>query len=465
MTQVFISYSRKDLAFVERLAKDLKAAGLEVWYDLSGLEGGDEWGKVIQAAIRKSQFFVVVLSPNSIKGRWVEREFLFAENLNLKIIPLLYADCELPLWALNMHFIDMRGKNYALRFEDLLKVLGVKRVVEPKVESVLPVQETAPSLPKVASQPRKKRKLSPAWIITPLGLAVVIAFGVWGIPPLAARLATDTATPTRTPPPTAMFPHAPRIGSTWTRPADGMLMIYVPEGNFNMGSNNGFSDEQPVHTVYLDAFWIDQTEVTNAMYASCVSAGACQPPGFYLSSTRSSYYNNSQYADYPVIYVNWVSASAYCAWAGARLPSEAEWEKAARGTDGRTYPWGNDFSCYNGNFDDETQIDSYVIEGGPDCDGYIDTSPAGSFLSGASPYGVLDMAGNVWEWVADRYDPDYYAKSPASNPTGPISGNWAFRGGSWGSIDNGIRSASRHGFADYVTSDDLGFRCSLDASP
>ena len=126
MTQVFISYSRKDLVFVERLAKDLQAAGLQVWYDLSGLAAGTRWGKEIQSAIQQSQIFVVVLSPNSIDSEWVEKEFMYANSLKRKIIPLFYQPCETPLWFINLHFIDVQGDNYDSHFWIILKAMGVK---------------------------------------------------------------------------------------------------------------------------------------------------------------------------------------------------------------------------------------------------------------------------------------------------------------------------------------------------
>ena len=139
MTQVFISYSRKDLAFVERLAEDLQAAGLDVWYDLSGLDGGTRWGREIQNAIQQSQIFVVVLSPNSIDSEWVEKEFMYANSLKRKIIPLLYQPCETPMWFINLHFIDVQGTNYDRHFWIILKAMGVKpedmkKVVQPAAE-------------------------------------------------------------------------------------------------------------------------------------------------------------------------------------------------------------------------------------------------------------------------------------------------------------------------------------------
>ncbi len=186
----------------------------------------------------------------------------------------------------------------------------------------------------------------------------------------------------------------PAAGDTMTRPEDGMVMVHVPAGAFEMGSDDGYDDEKPVHTVYLDAYWIDRTEVTNAQYRRCVQAGECRES----ACAGDGAYNG---ADQPVVCVSWDDAAAYCEWAGGRLPMEAEWEKAARGTDGRAFPWGNEFDCRKGNFDDETELDDYTVPGGPDCDGYDRTAPVGSYAAGASPYGALNMAGNVREWVSD----------------------------------------------------------------
>ncbi len=250
------------------------------------------------------------------------------------------------------------------------------------------------------------------------------------------------------------------IGSAMVSPKDGMLLVYVPEGEFEMGSDEN-EDEKPIHTVYLDSFWIDQTVVTNGMYAKCMEAGVCEPPSSTGSSTRSDYYGNPDYDEYPVLNVNWDQAHAYCQWAGRRLLTEAEWEKGARGTGGQKYPWGDGDIAGNllNSADSNTSYDwsDTTID-----DGYADTAPVGSYPDGASPYGALDMAGNVWEWVADWYDENYYSNSPDTNPTGPSSGvDRVLRGSSWYEPGVRARSADRGKSNPMHAGNSFGFRCSL----
>ena len=298
-----------------------------------------------------------------------------------------------------------------------------------------------------------KRWIPVAVLLALLGIGLAALATSTHTPRLTAtRTATPTATNTSNPTPIAPTKTSiPAPGATQVSAKDGMVLVYVPAGDFLMGSTDSDpqaqSDEKPQHRVSLDAYWIDRTEVTNAMYALCVSAGACQPPGNTSSYTRINYYGNSQYADYPVIYVDWKNAQAYCGWVGRRLPTEAEWEKAARGTDGRIYPWGNgspSSSLLNYNFD------------------FGNTTVVGNYPSGASPYGALDMAGNVWEWVADWYDSSYYANSPSSNPTGPALGQYrVLRGGSWNYEKEYVRSAGRNWDGPAVSGGFIGFRCAL----
>jgi formylglycine-generating enzyme required for sulfatase activity len=232
-----------------------------------------------------------------------------------------------------------------------------------------------------------------------------------------------------------------------------MTLLCVPAGEFLMGSTDADADaeddEKPQHTVYLDAFWIDRTEVTKDQYQQCVAEGQCAAPG--CSGTGGG--------GHPVVCVWWGDARDYCAWAGRRLPTEAEWEKAARGTDGRKYPWGNEVPDVRRlNFCDYNCV--YDWKDNAVNDGYADAAPVGSYAAGASPYGALDMAGNVGEWVADWYDAKYYASSQAQNPQGSSSTSMRIlRGGSWIDGQRGVRAARRSsGFTDNRSVTD-GFRC------
>ena len=280
------------------------------------------------------------------------------------------------------------------------------------------------------------------------------------ISPSEIRVSSLTTTPLPAKTAAATLTTTPIVSSK-----DEMGLIYIPAGEFIMGSNRDepyfWGAEAPKHNVYLDAFWIYRTEVTNKMYRACVQEKACPRPVQPRSYTRNDYYDNSQYDDYPVIYVTYHSALAYCQWIGGRLPTEAEWKKAARGTDGRLFPWGNGELKNNlANFCD-TGCPSDEVETGLN-DGYRDTAPAGSFPDGASPCGALDMAGNVLEWVGDWFQIEYYSSSPFENPLGLASGTrQGIRGGSWLSERSGLRPAARASLKPDNSLNILGFRCAI----
>jgi len=254
--------------------------------------------------------------------------------------------------------------------------------------------------------------------------------------PSKTPLPTKTPIPSETPLPT-VTPEGD-IGSTWVRPKDRMAMVYVPKGVFSMGSDLGEADEQPVHDVYLDAFWIDQTEVTYTKYANFAPSRSGQSPA-----------QN----------VTWEQASAYCTWVGSRLPTEAEWEKAARSPDERTYPWGNQNPAGDlVNFADVKSRLSWADISVND--GYDNVAPVGSYPAGASVYGALDMAGNLAEWVNDWYDETYYSASSLDNPLGPADGFFrALRGGSWYGTADSLRTTDRSWYIPEGGTNYVGFRC------
>lgn len=237
-------------------------------------------------------------------------------------------------------------------------------------------------------------------------------------------------------------------------------MVYIPSGVFQMGCdpdrNAGLDctdmDETPLHSVYLTTFWMDKTEVTNARYAQCVTAGGCNQPANISSVTRSDYYTNPDYAKFPVINVTWHDASAFCAWAGKRLPTEAEWEKASRGVmDTRPYPWGDEEpSCATANILGCTGIPA-------------DTSEVGSYPAGASPLSVQDMIGNALEWVNDWYQFEYYENSPYINPPGPDTGDYkGLRGGAFDiNLPYYLRLPFRNNAAPDTYENFVGFRCAV----
>jgi formylglycine-generating enzyme required for sulfatase activity len=285
-------------------------------------------------------------------------------------------------------------------------------------------------------------------------------------------------------------------GDLFVEPVTGMVFVPVPAGEFGMGStekeadaalalcnasygnceHGWFANEQPQHTVTLDAYWIGQTEVTNAQFQQFVDAGGYAAERYWSAEgwqvrsdagwegSRCLEDDNVNAPDQPVVCVSWHEAEAYTRWlsevsgAAIRLPTEAEWEKAARGTDGRTFPWGDLFDGSRLNFCDVNCEANWKDETYDD--GYAYTAPVGSYAEGASPYGALDMGGNVWEWVNDRYDGSYYSQSPSENPQGPATGKIRLlRGGSWYFSDSFVRSAIRYYFApddwDFI----IGFRC------
>jgi formylglycine-generating enzyme required for sulfatase activity len=317
-----------------------------------------------------------------------------------------------------------------------------------------------------AGPQQKRKKASGVVLLWLLGLSIACFFiavgsAIWLLSTL------EYVEPTAEPVFVVRSTFTPQAAATPT-PAAPLLeypQVLIPAGEFTMGIDpqvalaecqalnttacdlSWFEAEGPAHKVYLDSFLIDVYEVTNARYAACVEAGECPYPGMGNSQTRSNYYSRPEYADYPLVYTTWEMAQAYCEWRGGRLPSEAEWEKAAQGgLEGTLYPWGNERpDCGRVNFND-----------GKSCIG--DTSKVGSYAS--NPYGLYDIAGNVWEWVQDYYLADYYLISPYENPPGPETGSaHVVRGGSWNNEEIYMRTSVRYFALPTKTLSLLGFRC------
>jgi len=306
------------------------------------------------------------------------------------------------------------------------------------------------------------RRIVPVMLIGLVGLGWVGGQGLAGAnEPGPATAEPVPVTPDPGPPKPAEPPRRPAHRSPAkqaavrsTPPAaitgqDGAPMVLVPAGEFTMGSDEGDDDEQPVHRVVLDGFYLDTFEVTNGRFAKFVAAIQSEPPwGFADQETPVVD------AERPVRWVNWLEATGYCLWAGKRLPTEAEWEKAARGPEGRVYPWGNEPPT-------AAQAVFGLKEGGA-----ATVSPIGDHPQGRSPYGVQDLAGNLYEWVSDWYDDAFYATAPLRNPRGPGAGSTKVqRGGSYINSPYRLRAAFRTKGDPTEHDPHVGFRCAQDGPP
>ncbi len=297
-----------------------------------------------------------------------------------------------------------------------------------------------------------KLRISQALVVTPTPTPAMTlpsdSIPIGTIIPMRTPLSSPPTTSMATFTPTSAL--VPGVTRQLERDKTKSVMVYVPAGRFVMGNNDSggryFDLDEPKHDVILNTFWMDRTEVTNSQYRQCVTEGWCTAPSQSDSQTRSSYYDNLDFADYPVIQVKWYQAEIFCKWVGKRLPTEAEWERAARGDTKSVYPWGDWIDCACANY--------------LSCVG--DTSKVGRYPAGASPYGVLDMIGNVWEWVADWYGSSYYLSlaTPVANPPGPDSGRQRVRrGGAWNEREGIGRVSDRFYGAEDDATYNVGFRC------
>ena len=464
MSHIFISYSHKDKEYVHKLQEALQTEGFDAWID-GRIDYGDEWLKVIQKNLDECDAFIIVMSKNSFSSDMVQNEVTRARDKKKPIFPLLL-DGENWLVVQAKQFVDVRDKS--LPTEKFYKRL---ESVTPRKKSV--ISPPPPKKPLISKNDitRFVSKLFP--LIRYAGILLVIGAILWvgslAIPFIATLNPTSTATiaftltsqsitpsqiletvqPSRTSTitttPTKNFTPTATPLPTEIADAKGVSMMLVPAGEFTMGSDDYDSWESPAHMVYVDTLYIDKYEVTNALYKMCVEVGACIQPNDIVR------YANPKYNNHPVVYVNWKMSSAYCEWRGARLPTEAEWEKAARGTSNSTYPWGEAIDCSYANY--------YGANG--NCVG--DTTEVGKYENGKSVYGVYDMAGNVYEWVSSLsksypYDIDD-GREDQDSPLKRI-----VRGGSWNNIKESIRSTKRTEAIPLNFNYYYGFRCARDAT-
>jgi formylglycine-generating enzyme required for sulfatase activity len=391
--QVFISHATAaDGEFAQRLAGDLRRLGVKVWIAPESIRTGESWVKAIERGLRESSHVVIVLTPAALASKWVEKETDVAiareRRGQIEIIPLSVEECEIPLLLSSYQMVFFR-QGYEAGLSRLARDLGL---------SVAPT-EPAPA-------PRQASERVP-------------------VPEVVS--------------PTVVEPREPFEPE----------LILVPAGEFLMGSDpekdeDAFADELPQHTLYLPDYYLAKTPVTNAQYAAFAEATDHKPPGHWKGGKP-----DRGKEDHPVVYVSWRDAVDYCNWLAQvtgkayRLPSEAEWEKGARGTDGRIYPWGNEWNPERCN----------SFEGGPK-----ETTPVGAYLQGASPYGLLDMAGNVWEWTRslwgkDKEKPDFkYPYKLDDGRENLKAGDNIYRvvrGGAFYNNGTGVRCAFRDGFDPY----------------
>ncbi len=420
MARVFISYSRTDEKFARRLATDMARLGADVWIDVEDIPAGMDWSNAIQEGLDTGDVMLLILSPKSCASPNVEEEWKYFKAQGKPIIPIWLEPCKIHYQLRNLQYIDFHTQDYdpaLVQLQAALKQAGIEIS-----GAVLP-----------SPRPTRRRTY---WAVG-AGMALIL-IGVVAI--IWSSLDGDDGD--------EGDDQAARTPTSTLREElfSGIPFVYVAEGCFEMGRDDGKENEAPAHPVCLAAFWMGKTEVTNAQYKLCVEAGACTPP-----ADRTDY-DNPDYASYPVVHVKWDQAQAYAAWVGGHLPTEAQWEYAARGPEEWTYPWGaEDPSC---------EVANIKIDVAP-CVGEATT--AGSYPGGASWAGALDMGGNVWEWTADWYDKNYYNEvivtGEDTNPDGPDAGDYrVIRGGSYLSKPEFLVATYRTWTNPAMARDNIGFR-------
>ncbi len=422
VNDIFISYARENELAAQRLAEAFEARGRSVWRD-DKIAVGARYREVIQEALNQSACVVVIWSKAAVRSDWVLGEADSGRQRGV-LVPVRIDDCEPGLEFRQLQTADLSGWKGELTAPEFLRVAQ-------RIDALLGLSGAESNDPLViAGKTPSRRKLIAA---VSSGAVVLGLVSAW----LLAR-------------------HDPPLPASIV--AGGVTMALVPAGEFQIGiAQAPAGHDHPARMVELDAFYIDQFEVSNGHFARYVEL---------FGDSRSARERCTSAPTEPVCGVSWNTAKAYCEWLDKRLPTEAEWEKAARGTDNRHYPWGNaPPAAGTANFCD-LRCASTLLQDSTKDDGFAAAAPVDAFAGGRSPYGVYNMAGNVWEWVQDWYDDSYHDRAPHTNPVNlrqADSTGRVVRGGSWNSKAEFLRSDSRSWRSPDAPNDYVGIRCAMPA--
>jgi formylglycine-generating enzyme len=416
LRRIFLSYAYEDSLLAHRLANDLRAHKFDIWIAPTSIQPGERWVRAIDRGLGESGTCLTLLSPSAIESAWVKSETEFAlqaqQRGDGRIVPIMARTCQvgdLSNLLTTIQYVDFRT-DYDAALRSLVQALQT-----PGQQPVISANDIGQTVPQLPPKPHAVKR-SQVWpmltrrklLLGGGGLALTGMVGAAVIVSSAVRSPLGVAARNDDPLQVRLTP-------------DLLLpLVRVPAGEFIMGSDKAKddlarADEFPQRIVFLSEYLIGRYEVTNAQYA------------VYAAARKILFRIPEDKGDHPVVTITWDNAADFCVWlselTGRRffLPTEAQWEKAARGTDGRIYPWGNEFDAVKANTKED---------GGDVSTPYGAYSPAGD-----SPYGAADMSGNVWEWCADWYDEKAYAAVPTKSikdPTGPEVGTYrVIRGGSW----------------------------------
>ncbi|MEP7285312.1 MAG: SUMF1/EgtB/PvdO family nonheme iron enzyme [Chloroflexota bacterium] len=481
MAHIFVSYSRTDEDFARKLAEALSELGADIWIDVDDIPVGLNWSTAIQEGLDRSELMILIISPESMASTQVAKEWQFYLDEAKPILPVVLRSAHIHYQINPLQRIDFEKTDFPrafIRLQTALKRNGVVLKNSGNIPDTLeqtrpdPMALTPPPPVQAAPPPNRTPLIIGVIVavIVILGAAVALLGSAANRPtPTAteavALAATSTATPTSVATAVVTNSATPTVPPTLEAGAPrtdgrGVEQVLVQQGCFLMGSDpnvdkSSIGYEIPQHDVCLTKdYWIDKTEVTNAEYQRFIDDGGYTTRDYWSeagwawlqsqSPKAPQNYAGTTEPQQPRVGVSWYEAEAYAKWRGGRLPTEAEWEYAARGPNATIYPWGDIWDSSKAN----------ASTSGP-------TSPVGSYEGGVSWVGAYDMAGNAWEWTKDWFGATYYQQKVQDDPTGPTSGdlgNRTLRGGSWAYRPSFARSAFRNQKPPATRTNDIGFR-------